>query len=90
MCAVCDDWHRPAPVVCEAGYHALIDRLRAALDDGTFELVEASLPLAEIEPGRPLPDHRRHTFACTACAQLFILEMGLPGRADRWRVLHGN
>jgi hypothetical protein len=78
------------PVVSDSGYVALVDRVRAAVADGSLELVEASLPLERIEPGQPLPAHRRHTFSCPACAQVFILEVGKPGRRDRWRVLHGN
>jgi hypothetical protein len=90
MCDRCDPFFLPVPVGSATAYRALVARLAPVLGEETLELVEASCPWAELQAGAP-PRAARHLFACTACAQLFILERGsCSALGDQWRPLHGN
>ena len=81
MCAQCDAFHDPQRLADRDAYRAALTRARIAVAADELEAVEEAV--AE--------DRARHVFACTLCAQLFILEVGgCHVLGDQWRPLHGN
>ena len=81
MCAQCDAWHDSVRLPDAAAHAAALTRAQSAVLTNDLELVEESTS----------PAQARHVFACTQCAQLFILEFGgCHVLGDQWRPLHGN
>lgn len=81
MCAQCESFHDSVRLGDAHAYAAALARAQRATDAGDLEAVETSTAAG----------HARHVFACTLCAQLFILEVGgCHVLGDQWRPLHGN
>ena len=81
MCAQCDAFHDPIHLGDAEAYRTALTRACTAADAGDLEAVEEATA----------PGQARHVFACTLCAQLFILELGgCHVLGDQWRPLHGN
>jgi hypothetical protein len=86
MCDGCDAWREDLAAPTPTAWAAATARARAAIDDGTLELVDGP-PLDDAPPR----GHRKHLLQCATCGQLFVLEAG-GGHVlgDGWRPLHGN
>ena len=81
MCAQCDRFHDSVRLADAGDYTAALNRARTAVAGDELEAVEESVA----------DGCARHVFACTLCAQLFILERGgCHILGDQWRPLHGN
>jgi hypothetical protein len=76
-CSQCAELDKRIPLPTPARYQELAGATRELVADGTLVLVEGSVPLESLQPGRPLPtdgtDSIRHLFACAACGRRYVL-----------------
>ncbi len=87
MCDQCDPYFKPVPIGADAAFREQHGRIQAAVADDILEALDG-----EPWPGGAAPPRcLRQTYACTRCAQLFILERGgCSAFGDQWRPLYGN
>jgi hypothetical protein len=92
MCEQCDVYAETVPVDSLVTHAKLLSRARKAEAEGVLEAMDASHPAEDFALDRTWPtDELRHTWVCTRCSRLFLLEANTRHvSGDSWRPLFGN
>lgn len=85
-CTTCGDLAERAAIGRPGDYFEILDEMRRRLADGRLDLVDTSVPLADIRAGAPWPaDILCHRVACPACGARFSLHVDSFHGGGEWR-----
>jgi hypothetical protein len=92
MCEQCDVFAETIQITSLVMHAKLLARARKAEAEGILEAMDASHPPEDFALDRTWPtDELRHTWVCTKCSRLFLLEGNTRHvSGDSWRPLFGN